>query len=288
MSYFRFMPATLYRGDYDGQYITATDITTRAKILEYIKDSAGTVVDYNIRDGERPEHLAHRVYGKPEYHWVNLLYNEIHDPFFEWPVSSQELEAMIEKTYAGKAYFIDLNEASSTYVNFYMEAGTATVNGETITVKSWDPNLYKLVVDENSPGSSSIPIGSQITQTRSDGRSVAATIRRVVDDNRYAVHHFVNQDTNEVVDHHLVNADPTVKTDLGPSAISDTLNIYSIIQRYVNGGAEKINLDNMIVSIKTNYDYEIERNESKRKIKVMRPEFVDMVVKDLQKVFFGG
>lgn len=288
MSYFRFMPSTMYRGDYDGQFIVATDITTRAKILEYIKDSAGTVVDYNIRDGERPEHLAHRVYGKPEYHWVNLLYNEIHDPFFEWPMSSQELQVMIDQTYEGKAYFIDLNQASSVYANFYMEPGTATVNGIDVTIKSWEPNLYKLVVASNSPGVSALPLGSEITQTRSDGKIVTAIIRRVVDDNRYAVHHFVDQDTNEVVDHHLVNSDPTVESDLGWAAIPDTNSVYSILQRYVNGGAEKINLDNMIVTIKTNYEYEIERNDAKRKIKVMRPEFVDIVVKDLQKVFFGG
>jgi len=286
MSYFKHMPATIYRGDYSGQIITALDITVRAKILEYIKDSGGTVVDYIIRDGERPEHLAHRVYGHPEYHWVNLLYNEIHDPFFEWPISNHDVENLVDSRYTGRAYFIDLNKATAEQADFYFEPGTATLKGGlTATITEWDPNLYKIVVDSDSPGEASVSLNSSITQTRSDGRTVSAVIKRVVSDNRYAVHHFVNQDTDEVVDHHIVKTDPTVRYDLGAQ---DSVENSSIIQRYVSGSAEIVALDDMTVTIKTNYQYEIEKNDSRRKIKVMRPEFVDVVVNDLKKAFAGA
>lgn len=287
MSYFRHMPVTFYRGDASGQYVSALDISVRAKIVDYVKNSAGTVVDYNIRDGERPEHLAHRVYGNPEYHWVNLLYNEIHDPFFEWPMSNLELQKMVDRTYVGKAYFIDLPLAQSTQNDFYFEAGSATVNGSSANILSWDPNLYRVVVDSNSPGTSSMSDGSIISQQRADGKRVEATIRRVVDDNRYAVHHFVYVDTNETVDHHLFNDQSTVLADLGQAGASEVVSNVGVLQRYLNG-EEVIETADRTIRIKTNIEHEIERNDSKRRIKVMRPEFVEIVVKDLKRVFFGG
>lgn len=294
MSYFKHLPAIKYRTGEDGRHIDALDITTRAKILDYVKNSAGTVLDYIIRDGERPEHLSHRVYGKPEYHWINLLYNEIHDPFFEWPLNSKDLEIMVERKYAGRAYFIDLKDALNVNPDFYLEVGDATLrlsgdsSPKSVKIGEWNPNLYKIVVSAESPSSSVITQGSIITQTRSDGKTVSAEIRRVVDDDRYAVHHFVNEETNEIVDHHIVNNDASVLFDLGLASISEVVELSSIIQRYVVGGSEKINLDNMTISIKTNYDYEIEKNDDRRRIKVLRPELVDTVVKDLKKVFFGG
>jgi hypothetical protein len=288
MSYFRFMPVTSYRGENSGQYMSSVDITVRARILEYIQNSASTVVDYDIQDGERPEHLSHRIYGNPEYHWINLLYNEIHDPFFEWPMSNSELDVMVEKNYQGKSYFIDLNEASSQYTDVYFEVGAATLeDGEPVTITEWDANLYRVGVDSNSPGSATVSLGATLSQTRSDGSIISVTIKRVVDDNRYAVHDFVNADTGEVVDYHLVNADPTVATDLGADGVGDTVTNLSILQRYLEG-AEQIPLDEKTVVIRTNYEYEISRNEQRRKIKVLRPEFVDIIVNDLKKVFFGG
>ena len=288
MSYFKYMPTIGYMGDTSGQFVTAVDLTVRARILEYIQDSATTVVDYNIRDGERPEHLAHRVYGRPEYHWINLLYNEIHNPFFEWPMSSSELEKMVDETYVGKSYFVDLNEASARHTNVYFEAGEATLStGATATITAWDSNLYKIVVDSDSPGSASVDNGATITQTRSDGSTIVAIIKRVVDDNRYAVHDFVDEDTQDVVDHHLINADKTVEFDLGPAGVGETVTNLSILQRYLEG-SERIPLDDKTVVIRTNYEYEMDRNEKKRAIKVLRPEFVEIIVKDFQKVFFGG
>lgn len=287
MSYFKHMPATIYRGDQEGQLITALDITVRAKILEYIRDSAGTVVDYIIRDGERPEHLAHRVYGESEYHWINLLYNEIHDPLFEWPLSSHELEKMVDTNYPGRAYFIDANEAFARQSNFYFEAGSAKIGNLSATIIGWEPNLYKIVVDIDSPGEASVPKNSKIIQVRSDGKEVSATIERVVSENKYSVHHFVDQDTNRIVDHHAVNNDTTLLEDLGPSSSGEIVENISIIQRYVLG-ENIIPLDNMTIVSKSNYEHEIERNDAKRTIKVMRPEFVDTVVRDLQKVFLGG
>lgn len=49
------------------------------------------VYEYYIKDGENPDRLAYNLYGSIEYWWVNLLVNNIHDPFYDWPMDDKVL-----------------------------------------------------------------------------------------------------------------------------------------------------------------------------------------------------
>jgi len=111
-NYFSNMPTITYPLTVNGKvkYVEARDILVRAKIVDFLKNTQSSYLDYTIRDGERPETLANRVYGQSEYHWIILLFNETIDPLFEWPISSQDLLAAIEKKYEGKTLFIDMGE----------------------------------------------------------------------------------------------------------------------------------------------------------------------------------
>lgn len=54
---------------------------------------------YEVKDGERPTTVAFNYYDSIDYVWLVFLSNQITDPYFEWPLSSQELEAHIAKKY---------------------------------------------------------------------------------------------------------------------------------------------------------------------------------------------
>jgi hypothetical protein len=103
MAYFSYFPSLSYALDKNDltKLILSKDITVRAKISEYFKNAAITSLPYEIQDGERPETLSHRVYDRSDLHWLILLFNEIMDPTFEWPLSSQELESHIAQKYIG-------------------------------------------------------------------------------------------------------------------------------------------------------------------------------------------
>lgn len=284
MAYFGYLPSTFYKGDGADQFIVVKDIITRARILDFIKETPGSLLDYTIRDGERPEQLAHRVYGKSDLHWTILMYNEIHDPYFEWPLSSQELEALVLKKYEGVTYFIDykgaINDSFNPYPskNFWFEEGLeVTISGvsKTPIIQTWDANFYKIVVPAGSPTDI---IGETITQTRSDGVSVRATIKKVVLDNQYAVHHFEDENTQEIVDHHLIDV-----TNIGPYNTGNDNS--SFIDRYVINNQEVIALEERTIASVTNVEYETRLNDSKRVIQVMRPEYVTLVTKDMRRIF---
>jgi hypothetical protein len=295
MPYFSNMPTLDYPLKINGKtvLINARNILVRAKIIDRIKSTQAAYLNYTIRDGERPETLAARVYGQPDLHWVVLLFNEILDPLFEWPLSSNDLESAVNTKYTGKTLFIDLKRVnferggivSRAKEELWFEVGgTVTQGNAEGKVLAWDPNLYKIVIEQTSGTNFSTTPSVTNPQSeymdlihrRSDGVVLYAPIGRVVDDNRYAVHHFEDSETGEVVDHHSILT--TANGELVDSSVMEFYAVYS---------NELIRLPNRDVVAVSNYQHEIASNDSKRNIKMMRPELIDLVIKDMRKIFGG-
>lgn len=89
--YFESMPVIYYNLLEGAPEQIVKDVTVRTKVAAFIKNSAFLYENYIVKDGERPEHVAARVYGKPTLHWIILLANEIIDPYTDWPMSDSDL-----------------------------------------------------------------------------------------------------------------------------------------------------------------------------------------------------
>lgn len=295
MPYFSNMPTIQYPTLVDGKvkFVNSRNILVRAKIIDYIKNSHAGYLSYTIRDGERPETLANRIYGQADLHWLILLFNEIIDPMFEWPLSEQQLLSAVERKYTGKTIFVDLK--SSQYSKngvvgrsseqMWYEVGGEVRQGFAVgRVLSWDPNLYKIVIKQTStanflktPGVTN-PFSDirDLVHERSDGFTIFSKVGRVVDDNKYAVNRFEDSDTGEVLDHH--EKDMTRDNEIIGVSLLDQYAIYD---------KEIISTANRTAVAISNYKHEMDVNESKRRIKIMRPELIDVIVKDLRRIFFG-
>jgi hypothetical protein len=324
MGYFNYLPNIGYRDD-SGNLVLAKNILTRAKILDIVKEAQGTALDYTIKDEERPETIAHRIYGRSDYHWIILMFNEILDPYFSWPLSVNELETQMEKTYTGKSLFVyppllwdrkSGKQEDGEIVPFdrrlpHFEVGDTVVQkdrfGKQIAsgkVKSWDPNLYKIEVEDITGifkiQGTLVQLSGQAIARPEDirhdlfsitrtGREVAAQVFRVVDDNRYALHHFETS-SGEVLSPLYrpvylidVNQDGEYERSESPSALID---------RFVVGNTEVIDLgvntanENFgYVTAVTNIVHESEVNDAKRTVKIMRPEYIDPVLRDFRRLF---
>ena len=108
--YFDKFPLVQYDISKDGNVRLATDILRRVAFREKILDQAGLFEEYYIEEGETPEIVAEKVYDDPEMHWVVMLFNEIIDPKYDFPLSESQLENYLDKTYPGKAYYLDANQ----------------------------------------------------------------------------------------------------------------------------------------------------------------------------------
>jgi len=82
----------------EGQYITYPDIFRRVAKNKYFQNSV-YLDTYTVKDGQTPEHIAYKLYGDAQYHWIVLLANDILDVYHEWPMSTDSLIKMCKDKY---------------------------------------------------------------------------------------------------------------------------------------------------------------------------------------------
>jgi hypothetical protein len=85
------------KGDQKAKLVT--NIVKRIKVREKILDAAVLYQKYYVQKGERPEDVAHKHFGKAEYHWILLLTNGITDAYYGWPMGYAEFETFIKDKY---------------------------------------------------------------------------------------------------------------------------------------------------------------------------------------------
>jgi hypothetical protein len=101
MNFFRYFPNTAYSfpSDTSGPFdVTITNITAHVVILELLKKHITVFYNYLISDGERPDSVATKLYGGPEYTWIVLVLNNILS-HYDWPLTFQEFNQYITVKY---------------------------------------------------------------------------------------------------------------------------------------------------------------------------------------------
>jgi len=83
----------------DSDYLLVKNIWRRAQILVEYKSQVTLFTEENVRDGERPEDVATRLYRNPFYNWTILVINDITDVYSQWPKSVIQLQNFINDKY---------------------------------------------------------------------------------------------------------------------------------------------------------------------------------------------
>ena len=99
MSYFEKFPKIYYDANADGKYKVMTDIISRVKLIDSVKENILNFDYYNVKDGETPEMIAHKYYDDPELHWTILVVNDVIDYYTQWPMSVQKFEEFMKDKY---------------------------------------------------------------------------------------------------------------------------------------------------------------------------------------------
>lgn len=78
--YFKDFPKFLYDFKYgttdETKTSVVTDITRNIRFRRDVLANIAVFDEYDIKDGETPEIIAEKVYGNPNYHWIIMLANE--------------------------------------------------------------------------------------------------------------------------------------------------------------------------------------------------------------------
>ena len=103
--YFSIVPSIIYDEKpikypfSDADRVIAKNFFRRYKLNDDIFSYAVFFNKYAIKDGERPDVIANRIYGSPKYDWVILLTNNLVNAQYDWPLSNYDLYKTLEKEY---------------------------------------------------------------------------------------------------------------------------------------------------------------------------------------------
>lgn len=107
MSYFVNFPSILYNFNINGNttMLVVKDIALNVRVRKEILEKITLYDEYDIEDGETPEIISEKLYGKPTYHWTLMLINSRFDYIKDWPMTEVILDRYITEKYgAGHEY----------------------------------------------------------------------------------------------------------------------------------------------------------------------------------------
>ncbi len=150
MKYFKHFPKILYSSTSDSNgvlkdYHKCTNITVSAKFREAVLKNSVVFYPYVVNDGDRPDIIAHKYYGSPDYAWVVLLCNEMLDPLFDWPLTYQDFVGFlrtkygsVETTQSTVKHYLNKNGFVIDY-NTYLDLPES--DRDTETIYDWEMQL---------------------------------------------------------------------------------------------------------------------------------------------------
>ena len=100
-NYFKNLPRVGYdiNGTGKNSFVSVTNIMKRVKFKPSVLDDISNYYPYFVKEGERPDIISHAQYGTIGYAYLIMLINDIQDPNFDWPLSSQIFEKFIINKY---------------------------------------------------------------------------------------------------------------------------------------------------------------------------------------------
>ena len=155
MPYFSRFPMMTYDVAGNKDYKLLPDILRRVKLRSGLRSSSFMFEKYDVKDGEKPEDVAFKWFGDPEYHWVILMTNNVTDRYYQWPLSQPQFaEHLTDKYGAGSEDAVHHYEKTT-------DSGPTSSNG---------PNDYSHLVECNEDDENpAIITNRQYEQRQQDG-----------------------------------------------------------------------------------------------------------------------
>lgn len=182
-NFFNFFPLTVYSNENSTTSVDViTNITTRFGFLQSVKNQSALFYNYTIKDTDTPESIAFKIYGDPEKHWIVLLFNDIIDPQFDWPLSYSAFNEYVDKKYSTAEYAN--NSTAGAGLTYAQNAANIKERVKIIERQIFGPslNLYDIKksadiiqLDANTYAN---VVATTITKTLSSGMTVRQIISK--------------------------------------------------------------------------------------------------------------
>jgi hypothetical protein len=273
----------------------AINILTSIKFNDIAKRNNFIFYPYVIQEGERADIISANYYDDAKYSWIIYAANDIVDPYYDWPLSSIELNTFLKKKYGSiensqekiSYYKVDWEGNDSMLSVSAYEALPASLKkywqpvvGINNNIVSYDRKALDYVVETNKTiyitvsNTSSFAVEDKIKQSNSTITSTGFI--KSISNNVISVQHIEGEfNTSSNV---YLFADST-KT----ASVSDVLNTISDSSgNYLNLNIPDVEL--IYWRQVSAYESENSFNDSKRIIRLLDKEFLDQVEKELKEI----
>ena len=173
--FFNYFPKTFYTNDNKPKGLdTVTNIISRFAFEQSLKENSAAFYRYDIQDSDTPEIIADKYYGNSERHWMVLLFNDILDPQWDWPLTERNLVKYVNDKYSANGA---ANTTVQTGIQWALSPSNVQAYYKIITRTSADGSVIteKLEVDANTHANIS---QTTATYTLQNGSQVTETISR--------------------------------------------------------------------------------------------------------------
>jgi len=312
-SYFRQVPNFEYISrnpgeKYISEYIAVKNLFKRGKLREYIFGNLTFFEKYAIIGDERPDNVANKFYDDSTLDWVVLLSNNILNIQSEWPLTQRTFDkVMLEKygsyenLYSGIHHY-ETEEIKNSLGITVLQGGlrispTWKTNGNFIeTINSTITNISAYTTDENGfvIPSKTVSVFMQDNVPASIGDQVTID---GVSEIEYNGKHVITSISENFFTYELPEIPnviiPTVSTS------SQEQVIYTIIENSENSnttnpryyeywdaglGYSVLVPSTSFVKVVTNYEYELNIEEAKRNIYVLKPRYLNVIFNDMDDI----
>jgi len=162
MAYFSNFPSVVYNG------VTARNIILKSAILSSVFKKKSAFYTYIVNEGMRPDMVAHSVYGDPTYDWVVYFSNYVVDPYYDWPLDTDDFNKYLEKKYSQSIYQL---QGTTSH---YKYTGLTSQSDADIARVSWKmtTNTYNNLSAEERSGWTAVSVYDYENELNDAKRSI--------------------------------------------------------------------------------------------------------------------
>jgi len=243
-NYFQNFPKVLYLFGDEEEPVLFQQLTKYVDLVDTLRDNTGAYIEYEIRDGDRPDTLSYRLYGKSEYDWTFFLMNErLRET--GWPKSLSQLYSYAQSTffpnYTAKLAITEADSATARSLADKYPVGQAVlVQGSDGVVVRKNLDLGEITISSDSD------ITGKTALSYADGTNLIALSATVYE---YQGTHHYEGDSDQWLDFF-----------------------------YDRTGVVPVKLPI------TNLEYLVAENDLSRKIRVLKKEYVEKVVGEFKRL----
>ena len=301
-SYFRQVPEFEYvnrtKGNKDiSNYITVKNLFKRGKIRSDIFGNLSFFTKYNIIGDERPDNIAFKEYGNSNLDWVVLLSNNILNVQDEWPLPQTSLDEILLEKYGTydklhSIHHYETVEIKNTKGGIILPGGLETpnkwrTNGNFIQAINTKINQItgtesKVATVTLYNGIKNLTVGDEVliqnvSESAFNGRfpiTEILKVRDVIIRFKYVLPSIPENKQPEILGTEQVTF--PVAGNIG------TGNAY-YYEYYDDNSYHTIPAANMTQEV-TNYQYEMKKEDAKRNIYLLKPDYLNIIFNDLDDI----